>query len=88
MLGPMTAVKFSVSMEAELGTALREAADRSGEGLSQWVAQAVAARLRSEALAEYLDDYEAKHGAFTAEELAKAARELGLPVPSADAPAA
>jgi hypothetical protein len=37
--------------------------------------------LRSEALAEFLDDWEAEHGAFTEEELAEASRKLGLPTP-------
>ena len=34
----------------------------------------------AEALAEFLDDWEAEHGAPTAEELAEASRKLGLPV--------
>lgn len=79
----MTVDKLSVSFDAELGAAVRAAADRAGEGLSRWLADAAAAKLRAEALADYLDDYEAKHGAFTPEELAKASQDLGLPLPTA-----
>lgn len=71
--------KLSVSFDPDLGDAVREAAKRSGRGLSGWLAEAAAARLRSEALAEFLDEWQAEHGKITDEELAKAAAELGLP---------
>ena len=74
--------KLSVSFESDLGDAVRAAAERSGRGLSRWLADAAAAKLRDEALAEFLDDWEAEHGPFTAEELARASRDLGLPIPS------
>ena len=32
----------------------------------------------------YLDEYEAEHGAFTEDELARASRKLGLPWPPPD----
>jgi hypothetical protein len=35
-------------------------------------------KLRTEALAEFLNDWQAEHGAITREELAQAERELGL----------
>lgn len=79
--------KLSVSFEAELGDAVRAAAARSGRGLSRWLAEAAAARLRAEALAEFLDDWEAEHGELRADELARAARELGLPTASNTLPA-
>ncbi len=50
----------------------------TGKPLSTWLAEAAATKLRAEALAEFLDDWEAEHGAFTAEELAEASRALGL----------
>ena len=76
--------KLSVSFEAELGDAVRAAAKRSGAGISGWLAQAAAARLRADALSEFLDAWEAEHGPLTAKELAKAAAELGsLPATSA-----
>jgi hypothetical protein len=71
--------KLSVSFDPDLGDAVRAAAKRSGRGLSGWLAEAAAARLRSEALAEFLDSWEAEHGKLTAEELAQATAELGLP---------
>ncbi len=80
--------KLSVSFEAELGDAVRAAARQHGMGLSRWLADAAAARLRAEALAEYLDSWEAEHGALTAAELATAAAELALPSPAATEPAA
>lgn len=70
--------KLSVSFDPDLGDAVRSAAQRSGRGLSGWLAEAAAARLRAEALAEYLDAWEADHGELTAEELARAAAEMGL----------
>jgi hypothetical protein len=74
--------KLSVSFDPDLGDAVRAAAERSGGGLSRWLADAAAAKLRAEALAEFLDDWEAEHGRFTTDELAKASRDLGLPTPT------
>jgi hypothetical protein len=72
--------KLSVSFDPDLGDAVRAAAKRSGRGLSGWLADAAAARLRAEALADFLDDWEAEHGTLTPQELAAAAAELELPV--------
>lgn len=80
--------KLSVSFDADLATSVRAAAKRSGRGLSGWLAEAAAARLRAEALAEFLEGWEAEHGPLTADEVARATAELGLPVPAADQPAA
>jgi hypothetical protein len=70
--------KLSVSFDAELGEAVRDAARRGGTGLSAWLAEAASAKLRSEALAQFVDEWEATHGPLTADELARAAHELGL----------
>lgn len=43
--------------------------------------------LRAEALVEFLDGWEAKHGALSAEKLAHAAAELGLAAPMRANPA-
>ena len=51
--------------------------DRAGSPLSSWLAEAAASKLRAEALAEFLDGWEAEHGVLTVEELARAERELG-----------
>ncbi len=47
--------KLSVSFDPDLGDAVRNAARRQGSGLSRWLADAAAAKLRSDALAEFLD---------------------------------
>lgn len=80
--------KLSVSFGPDLGDAVRSAASRSGRGLSGWLAEAAAAKLRSEALAGYLDAWEAEHGSLTAEEIAAATAELGLPESARSDPAA
>jgi len=70
--------KLSVSFDSELGDAVRSAAAESGKPLSSWLAEAAASKLRAEALARFLDRWEAEHGVLTAEEIARAERELGL----------
>jgi len=79
MLGLVKVDKLSVSFDPDLGDAIRRAAKRSGRGLSGWLAEAAAAKLRAEALADYLDSWEAEHGPLSIEELARAARDLSLP---------
>jgi hypothetical protein len=80
--------KLSVSFEAELGDAVRAAAKRSGAGISGWLAQAAAARLRADALSEFLDAWEAEHGPLSVDELAAAAAQLGSPPSTSAQPAA
>jgi hypothetical protein len=70
--------KLSISFESQLAEAVRAAAARTGRPLSSWLAEAATAKLRAEALAEFLAEWEAEHGALTVEEIAKAERELGL----------
>ncbi len=65
-------------MEPDLGDEVRSAAQHTGKHLSSWMADAAKAKLRSEALSEFLSDWEAQHGRFTSEELAAAEAELGL----------
>jgi hypothetical protein len=80
--------KLSVSFDPDLGDAVRAAAQRSGRGLSGWLADAAAARLRADALAEFLDAWETEHGELTAQELARATAEMGLSHESRMGPAA
>lgn len=80
--------KLSVSFDPDLGDAVRAAAKRSGGGLSRWLADAATARLRAEALADFLDTWEAEHGELTPDELARAAEELALPQSAVVRPAA
>jgi hypothetical protein len=80
-----------------IGEAAREAAAREGKSFDNWLATAVELKLRTDedaenlkraeherrmrGLGEFLDEWEAEHGAFTDEEMARASRELGLPWP-------
>lgn len=74
----MSVEKLSVSFESQLAEAVRDAAKRAESPLSSWLAEAAAAKLRAEALADFLTEWEVEHGALTAEEIAGAERELGL----------
>ena len=68
---------MSISMDPQLGDDIRLAAERAGVSVSAWLADAAAARVRKQALADFLSDWQAKHGRITATELAKARAELG-----------
>ncbi len=70
--------KISISLEAELSDEVRAAALKAGMGVSSWLAEAAAAKLRAEALAEFLDTWEKAHGPLTVKELSRAESELGL----------
>jgi hypothetical protein len=70
--------KMSISFDPELGDAVRAAAAETGKPLSSWLAEAAASKLRAEALARFLEDWQAEHGALTPAEIAKAEQELGL----------
>jgi hypothetical protein len=73
----MSVDKMSISLRSELGEAARTAAERSGQGLSSWIAEAVAAKLRADALDEFLEGWQAQHGFVTSEEIVRAEIELG-----------
>jgi hypothetical protein len=70
--------KLSISFEPELGDAVRSAAAQAGKPVSSWLADAAAGKLRAEALAQFLAGWETEHGVLTADEIARADRELGL----------
>ena len=78
MVVRMNVDRFSVTMDPELGSAVRDAARRAGLSVSAWVAQATADKLRNDLLGAALDDWEATHGAFSEVELNTAARALGI----------
>ena len=69
---------MSVSFDPRLGEAIRAAAAQHGQPLSTWLAEAAASKLRAEALTDYLDAWEAEHGALSPEELALAESKLML----------
>lgn len=70
--------RLSVTMSPDLGSAVREAAARSGMSVSGWLADAAADRLRNDLLGTALDAWEAEDGAFGDDELDAAAATLGV----------
>lgn len=70
--------KVSVSLEAGLAAAVRAAAAQADMPLSTWLAEAAAAKLRGEALAVFLADWQAEHGALTPGEVSRAEGELAI----------
>jgi hypothetical protein len=70
--------RFSVTMDPDLGAAIRSAAERAGMSVSGWLAQAAADRLRNDLLGVALDVWEAEDGPFGEEELDAAAATLGV----------
>lgn len=66
--------RLTVSLEAELAAAVRDAADADAQNLSAWLADAARRRLASRGLRDVVAEWEATHGAFSVEEL-DAARE-------------
>jgi predicted DNA-binding protein len=90
-------IQMSVALEPDLDERIRASADRAGKSPADWFADAAEAKLRAEedaaaieeaarrkrhqALGDYLDEWEAEHGAFTGEELAATAEKLGWPWP-------
>ncbi|MGH6628429.1 MAG: hypothetical protein ACREB3_01710 [Burkholderiales bacterium] len=78
MMVCMQVDRFSVTMEPDLGAAVRDAARRAGMSVSGWLAQAAADRLRNDLLGAALDGWEAEDGPFGDEELDAAAATLGI----------
>ncbi len=73
----MNVDRLSVTMEPRLGAAVRKAAARAKISVSAWIAEAAAERVRSDLLGQALDRWEAEEGAFTADEMDRAAAALG-----------
>ena len=71
--------KLSVSFAPDLGDEVRDAARQDGSSLSAWLADAAAAKLRTQALSDYLKEWEEQRGQLTPAELARATAELKLP---------
>jgi hypothetical protein len=65
----MSTSKVSISLDSNLRSAVTQAAERLDLPVSEWFAQAAAAKLRNQLLGDFLDDWEATHGAFTQDEL-------------------
>jgi hypothetical protein len=75
--------KLSISFDPDLGDAVRGAARQRGSSVSAWLADAAAAKLRAQALSEYLQDWEETHGPLTTGELDRAAAQLDISSPPA-----
>jgi hypothetical protein len=74
----MAVDRFSFTMDAELGSAVRESAARANMSVSAWLAEAAADRLRNDLLGRALDRWEAEDGALSDDELDVAAAKLGI----------
>jgi hypothetical protein len=74
----MSVEKMSISVDGPLGAAIRAAAREAGQPVSTWVARAAEARLRSVALAHFLDEWQAENGVISEAEIALGERELGI----------
>jgi hypothetical protein len=64
--------KRSVSLPPEVAAAVDAAASAEGTTMSAWLADAALRRLRVDRGLRAMAEWEAEHGAFTAEELAEA----------------
>lgn len=61
--------RLSVTMDPDLGQAVRAAAARSGTSVSGWLSEAAAARVRNERLGAALDAWQAEDGPLGQDEL-------------------
>ncbi len=76
MIHPMSVERLTVSLDAELAAAIRNAADEDSLNTSAWLADAARRRLAARGLADVIADWEAVHGEFTSDELAAAKQRL------------
>jgi predicted transcriptional regulator len=74
MLVAMTMDRISITVDPELGQAVRQAAAAEGVSVSSWASEALADRVRRHSLRAFLDDWEAEQGPFTEEDKAEADR--------------
>ena len=70
-------VKMSISVDEDVAQRVRVLAAERGVPVSTLVSESMEHAVRQAAMKEFLDDFEAEHGAFTDEELAQARRDLG-----------
>lgn len=79
----MTVRKLSVALDDKLAAAAAEAAERAGLSLSAWLNNAAENALAIEAGVDAVREWEAEHGALTADELAAADELLDRVIASA-----
>ena len=68
----MTTDELNVSLEADLGAEVRRSAREAGVEVSAWLAEAAATKLRGEAFAEFVREWEQEHGPLKVSDLARA----------------
>ena len=73
----MVAERITISIDADLAAALRQAAADDDTNVSAWASGAVRRALDARGLSAVIADWEAEHGAFTHDELDQAKRDLG-----------
>ena len=66
------AVKLAITVDADVHAKVLEAADAEGKSVSAWITTAARRALRVRDGLVAVAEWEAEHGAFTAEELASA----------------
>lgn len=66
----MSVERITVSLETELASAVRDAADADAQNVSSWLADAARRQLAARGLREVVAAWEAEHGAFDDAELA------------------
>ena len=77
MMSGVATERLTISLDTALAGAVSEAAAQDEQNTSAWLAEAARRRLVSRGLRDVVADWEAEHGAFTEEELARARAELG-----------
>ena len=70
----MSLDRLSITVDAELGRAVREAAAAEGMSVSSWASEALDQRVRNHFLREALDAWEAEDGPLSDEDKAEAKR--------------
>lgn len=69
MITSMSVERVTVSLESDLASAVREAADEDSLNVSAWFADAARRRLASRGLRDVIAAWEAEHGTFDEQEL-------------------
>ena len=77
MILSVTVERITVSLETELATAVRSAADADEQNVSSWLSNAARRQLASRGLREVVAAWEAEHGPFDDAELAAARARVG-----------
>ena len=72
MIRYMTVERLTVSIESELATAVRDAADADEQNVSAWLADAARRQLANRGLRDVVAAWEREHGALGDDELAAA----------------